>query len=301
MERKPAWFRVGTLPTGPKASRILGIIARRGLHTVCTSAACPNRGACFAEGTATFMILGDVCTRACRFCNVKTGVPPPVDALEPERVAEAAAEMGLRFVVITSVTRDDLDDQGAGAFAETIAAVKKRIPGVGVEVLTPDFYGRRALIETVLEAQPDVFNHNIETVERLTPSVRTRASYSNSLKVLETARKLSRGIPIKSGLMVGLGENRGELLTTFRDLASVGVERLTIGQYLRPTMKHLPVERYYSPEEFDELAEEARAAGVKGVLSGPLVRSSYHAGTFLVTSAGAVERQKRGGNSDSIG
>jgi len=299
MERKPAWFRVDTLPTGPKASRTLGIIARRGLHTVCTSAACPNRGTCFAEDTATFMILGDVCTRACRFCNIKTGVPLPVDVLEPERVAGAAEEMGLRFVVITSVTRDDLEDQGAGAFSETIAAVKKLIPGVGVEVLTPDFDGRRELIETVLEAQPDVFNHNVETVERLTPSVRARASYSNSLKVLETAKKLAPGIPTKSGLMVGLGENQDELLTTFRDLASVGVERLTIGQYLRPTMKHLAVERYYSPEEFDELAEEAGVAGVKAVLSGPLVRSSYHAGSFLETSFRAVEGQK-GGNNDSV-
>jgi len=226
------------------------------------------------------MILGDVCTRACRFCNIATGRPEPPDEAEAERVAEAAEKMGLRFVVVTSVARDDLPDEGAGAFAATIRAVRRRLAGAKVEVLTPDFGGREECLATVLEAGPDVFNHNVETVERLTPSVRAKATYRRSLEVLRAARRMAPQIPTKSGLMVGLGETREELLRAFDDLAAAGVERLTVGQYLQPTRRHHPVIRYYEPGEFEDLKRAAKAAGIRAVLSGPLVRSSYHAGTM---------------------
>jgi lipoic acid synthetase len=270
-DRKPSWFKINRLAVGEKASSVLRA----------TSAACPNKGACFAEGTATFMILGDVCTRACRFCNIATGRPLREDVGEAERLAEAAASMDLRFVVVTSVCRDDLPDEGAAAFARTIEALKRRLPAVKVEVLVPDFSGREDCLRTVLMAGPHVFNHNLETVERLTPKIRTKAKYNRSLDVIRKVRNLAPDLPRKSGLMVGLGESREELQKTFRDLAEAGVERLTIGQYLRPTLKHHPVVRYYEPNEFAELAVEAKAAGIRAVLSGPLVRSSYHAGTFL--------------------
>lgn len=276
--RKPGWFQIRRLAVGEKASEVLRLIAENRLNTVCTSARCPNKGQCFAEGTATFMILGEVCTRACRFCDVRTGRPAPPDAEEPARVAEAARRLALRYVVVTSVARDDLEDQGAFAFARTLAALKAALPAARVEVLTPDFGGREDLLETVLAAGPHVFNHNVETVERLTPKIRARATYRRSLALLAAARRLHPEIPTKSGLMVGLGESREELRGAFTDLAEAGVERLTIGQYLRPTLRHHPVVRYYSPEEFGELADEARAAGIRAVLSGPLVRSSYHAG-----------------------
>ncbi|MEW6757925.1 MAG: lipoyl synthase [Acidobacteriota bacterium] len=278
--RKPDWFKIRRLAVGEKASAVMGEIARNGLRTVCSSAACPNKGACFAEGTATFMILGDVCTRACRFCNIATGRPGPPDEAEAERVAEAAEKMGLRFVVVTSVARDDLPDEGAVAFAETIRAVRRRLTGAKVEVLTPDFSGREECLATVLGAGPDVFNHNVETVERLTPSVRAKATYRRSLEVLRAARRMAPQIPTKSGLMVGLGETREELLRAFDDLAGAGVERLTVGQYLQPTRRHHPVIRYYEPVEFEDIKRAAKAAGIRAVLSGPLVRSSYHAGTM---------------------
>jgi lipoic acid synthetase len=278
--KKPDWLRTPRLPVGDRASTVLRAIAEHRLNTVCTSAACPNKGACFAEGTATFMILGTVCTRSCGFCNVGAGNPAPPDPEEPRRVAESARLLGLSYVVVTSVTRDDLPDEGARAFAETVAALRESIEGVRVEVLTPDFSGRRECIGRVLEAGPHVFNHNVETVERLTPVVRSGAGYRRSLGVLESAGALAPGTPTKSGLMVGLGETRAELVQAFGDLASAGVQRLTVGQYLQPTRRHLPVARYYEPEEFAELAAEARAAGIGGVLSGPLVRSSYHAGAF---------------------
>ena len=278
--RKPNWFKINRLAVGERASSVLQTIARNDLHTVCTSARCPNKGSCFAEGTATFMILGDVCTRACRFCDIATGRPGAEDLLEAERLANAAAAMGLRFVVVTSVCRDDLPDEGAGAFARTITALKARIPSVRIEVLTPDFSGRRECLRTVLDAAPDVFNHNLETVERLTPRIRSKARYNRSLEVLSAARDMAPGIPTKSGLMVGLGESRDELVQAFRDLAGAGVQRLTLGQYLQPSRRHHPVIRYYEPQEFQELAAEAKAAGIRAVLSGPLVRSSYHAGTF---------------------
>lgn len=276
--RKPEWLQIRRLPVGREASEVLGAIARNDLRTVCTSASCPNKGTCFAEGTATFMILGEVCTRACSFCNVATGRPEGAAPKEPERVANAAAAMGLRYVVVTSVCRDDLADEGASAFAATIRAVKERLPMARVEVLVPDFSGREECLAEVLAARPDVFNHNIETVERLTPRVRTKARYRRSLDVLARAHELAPGIPTKSGLMVGLGEERAELLAAFGDVAAAGVERLTIGQYLQPSLKHHQVDRYYPPSEFAALADEARRAGISAVLAGPLVRSSYHAG-----------------------
>lgn len=283
-QRKPNWFKINRLAVGEQASRVLGVIAEHDLHTVCTSAACPNKGTCFAEGTATFMILGNVCTRACRFCNIATGRPGAQDLSEGDRLADAAAKMGLRFVVVTSVCRDDLPDEGAGAFARTLTALRDRIPGVRVEVLTPDFSGREDCLATVLTAGPHVFNHNLETVERLTPKIRTKARYKRSLGVLDRVRHLAPDIPTKSGLMVGLGETRDEVRASFRDLAAAGIQRLTIGQYLQPTRHHHPVVRYYEPEEFAEMREEARAAGIAAVLSGPLVRSSYHAGEFVGAS-----------------
>lgn len=283
--RKPDWFRVRRLPVGGQASAVLGILSRNGLKTVCTSAGCPNKGACFAEGTATFLLLGDTCTRSCAFCNIAAGVPAPPDPTEPERVALAAAEMGLRFVVLTSVTRDDLPDRGAGVFAATVRAVRSHLPEAGVEVLTPDFSGREELLATVLEAGPTVFNHNLETVRRLTGAIRSGADYDRSLTLLDLSRRQAPEIPTKSGLMVGLGETREELRRAFTDLAGAGVGRLTLGQYLQPSRRHHPVVRYYPPDEFDEMAQEARSAGIPAVLSGPLVRSSYHAG--VMASAGA--------------
>jgi len=279
--RKPPWFKINRLAVGEKASSVLNTIAENGLHTVCTSAACPNKGTCFAEGTATFMILGDVCTRACRFCNIKTGRPGGEDLQEADRLADAAAQMELRFVVVTSVCRDDLADEGAAAFARTITALRRKIPHVRVEVLTPDFSGREDCLRTVLSAGPHVFNHNLETVERLTARIRTKAQYHRSLSVLEAVREIEPDLPTKSGLMVGLGETREEMGATFADLAGAGIQRLTIGQYLQPTRHHHPVVRYYEPEEFVEMREEAKAAGIPAVLSGPLVRSSYHAGEFV--------------------
>ena len=278
--RKPAWFSRGRLAVGEPASSVLEIIARENLHTVCSSAACPNKGACFAGGTATFLILGDICTRSCGFCNITAGRPLPPDPGEPSRVARAARSLGLKYVVVTSVTRDDLPDGGSSVFARTIEAVRAELPGTRVEVLVPDFSGRRQDLETVLRARPDVFNHNLETVERLTPAVRSGADYQRSLDLLSAASSISPATPSKSGLMVGLGESVEELAGCFADLAGAGVRRLTIGQYLQPSRRHLPVRRYYSPEEFDELAERARAAGIRSVLSGPLVRSSYMAGTM---------------------
>ncbi len=277
---KPEWFRIRRLATGPRASRVLNTIAANHLHTVCSSAACPNKGTCFEEGTATFLILGNVCTRACAFCNIGHGAPLPLDSDEPRRVAEAARLMNLSYVVVTSVTRDDLPDEGSKAFAATIRAIRKDLPNAGIEVLVPDFSGREDCLRTVLEARPDVFNHNLETVERITPDIRSKARYRRSLEVLASARRIAPEIPTKSGLMVGLGESRDDLGEAFKDLSSAGVGRLTIGQYLQPTRDHLPVVRFYTPSEFDELADEARSAGIPAVLSGPLVRSSYHAGSL---------------------
>ena len=272
--------RTGLLGPGDELKRRL----RRGrLVTVCEEARCPNLGECFSHGTATFMLLGDHCTRRCQFCSVATGKAAAVDPLEPHRVAQAAADLELRYVVVTSVARDDLEDEGAGQFVATIAALKSKIDGIGVEVLTPDFNGRVELIHSVVDARPEVFSHNVETVERITASVRGRARYDRSLRVLAEAvahagsQPVAGRVRVKTGLMVGLGETRAELGRTLADIRATGCSMLTVGQYLRPTREQAEVARYLDPREFDEIAEEARALGFEEVASGPLVRSSYRA------------------------
>jgi len=257
------------------------IIARGGLNTVCTAAKCPNKHECFSRGTATFMILGGICTRNCAFCNVQTGKPLPPDPDEPRRVASAAAELKLRHVVVTSVTRDDLQDGGAGFFAATINAVRIALPEATVEVLTPDFQGCTNDVATVLDAAPDVFNHNLETVERLQGSIRTRANYSRSLDVLRFASGWRPKLTVKSGLMAGLGETDDELFVSMRDLLEAGCESLTIGQYLAPSKTHAHVDRFVEPSMFEEYGRRATAMGFKAVASGPLVRSSYMADKML--------------------
>lgn len=253
------------------------LLRRHGISTVCEEARCPNRGVCFAQPTAAFMILGDRCTRHCGFCSVSSGPPGPVDADEPQRVAAAAAEMALTYVVITSVTRDDLTDGGAGHFAGTVREVRNRLPAAGIEVLTPDFRGDAAALKIVLDSGPDIFNHNIETIERLYPTVRPVAHYRRSLSVLEQAKKIMPGIPTKSGLMLGLGETSAEVRYLLQDLRSVGCNFLTIGQYLRPARKNLPVVEYVRPEIFEELRTTALGMGFNYVASAPLVRSSMNA------------------------
>jgi lipoic acid synthetase len=270
------------LSQGPHFNGLKRLMREQGLHTICEEAACPNIGECWGEfRTASFLLLGDVCTRNCGFCDVKTGRPGAVDWGEPKRLAEAVARLGLRHVVITSVTRDDLDDGGAAIFAATITQLKRRDQALGVEVLIPDFRGNWQALETVMRAGPDILNHNIETVPRLYARVRPRAIYTQSLELLRRARELSPRTPTKSGLMVGLGETRDELLRVFEDLRQHQVDVLTVGQYLRPTLHHLPVERYVRPEEFDELKLVAKQLGFRHVESGPMVRSSYHAHSQL--------------------
>jgi lipoic acid synthetase len=260
------------------------------LHTVCQSARCPNLNECWSRKAATFMIMGDICTRTCRFCTVPKGKPLALDEREPEHVAEAAASLGLRHVVVTSVDRDDLPDQGAGHFADTIRALRARLPEAVIEVLTPDFRGEGGLVDVVSDAAPDIFNHNLETVPRLYARVRPGAGYRRSLDLLARVKARHPRQFTKSGLMLGLGEEREELLDVLRDLRSVGVDVLTLGQYLRPSLAQLPVERFVPPEEFDDLAREARALGFLSVASGPFVRSSYNAAEVyaaLGTSSGA--------------
>ena len=247
------------------------------LNTVCQSAKCPNRGECFSSGTATFLIMGDACTRGCRFCAVETRVPGPLDAGEPRRVAEAAARMGLRHVVITSVTRDDVADGGAAHFAETIGAVREAVPGVAIEVLTSDFAGREASVDVVAAAGPDVYNHNLETVPRLYAEVRPGAEYRRSLRVLERVHETAPAMPTKSGVMLGLGETPDEVREVMKDLLGHGVSMLTLGQYLRPSAAHLPVAEFVEPAVFAQLARDAYALGFSAVASAPFVRSSYHA------------------------
>jgi lipoic acid synthetase len=274
--------RTGVLSAGDDLKRLL---RRAKLVTVCEEARCPNLGECFSHGTATFMLLGDHCTRRCSFCSVATGRGAGVDPLEPHRVAQAAADLGLRYVVVTSVARDDLADEGAGQFVATVAALERKLPGVGVEVLTPDFSGRRELVEAVVDARPQVFSHNVETVERLTPEVRGRARYARSLEVLAMGAKRARELAtaegarilIKTGVMVGLGETRAELSRTLSDARAAGCELLAVGQYLRPTRAQREVARYVEPQEFEEIAAEARSLGFREVAAGPLVRSSYRA------------------------
>jgi len=272
---RPPWIRAKA-PQGPVYERLRGLMRGLELHTVCEEARCPNLGECWSRGTATFMILGEVCTRACGFCAVETGLPGrPPDADEPRRVADAVARMGLRHAVVTSVNRDDEPDGGAGIFAATLREVRARVPGCAVEVLIPDFKGRWDALQVVLDARPDVLNHNVETVPRLYRQVRPGASFPRSLELLQ--RSKDAGLLTKSGVMVGLGEERAEIEETIRAIRSSGTDILTVGQYLRPSLRHLPVLRYYTPGEFEELRGFALALGFAHVESGPLVRSSYHA------------------------
>ncbi len=274
--RKPPWLRI-PLPLSENVARARRDLDRFGLHTVCREARCPNRAECFSRGNATFLILGDVCSRNCGFCAVKSGTPTPPDPGEPERVARAAASMGLRHVVVTSVTRDDLPDGGAGLFAETIRQVRCRVPGSTVEVLIPDFCGSDRALAEVMAQRPEILNHNVETVARLYPRVRSQARYARSMDLLRKARNLAPGTQTKSGFMVGLGETRDELRQLMAHLREAGCRILTIGQYLCPGKECLPVERYYPPEEFVSLKEEGLALGFRWVESGPRVRSSYRA------------------------
>ena len=275
-ERKPPWLRV-RLSNSAAVAETRRLMRRLDLHTVCEEAACPNLGECWANKHATVMILGSVCTRACAFCNVDTGTPDAVDESEPEHLAEAIRELGLEHVVITSVDRDDLPDGGAGHFALCIAALRERAPDTTIEVLTPDFRRKDGALETVVDARPDVFNHNCETVPRLYRRIRPGASYEHSVALLARAKHLDPSLFTKSGIMVGLGEELGEVFSLMDDLRGADVDFLTIGQYLRPTLSHAPVERYVEPVEFEELAEAATARGFLGVSSTPLTRSSYHA------------------------
>jgi lipoic acid synthetase len=261
----------------PEVDRLRALVQDRQLHTVCQSAACPNLGECWARGTATFMIGGNVCTRRCGFCDVLTGGPAPLDPEEPEQVARAVAELGLRFAVVTCVARDDLADGGAGQMAATVRAIRRHSPDTGIEVLVSDYGGDEAALAGVLEAGPDVLNHNLETVERLQRRVRPAASYERSLGVLRRSGELHPGIPTKSGLMLGLGEADEEVEQALCDLHGAGVRLLTLGQYLRPSPEHLPLERWVTPAEFAAWAERARALGFSEVAAGPLVRSSYRA------------------------
>jgi lipoic acid synthetase len=273
---KPDWLKVRA-PGSSSYLRLKAIMRNLGLHTVCEEARCPNIGECWHHGTATFMILGDVCTRACSYCAVEHGRPAPLDAAEPERVARAIEALGLSYVVITSVDRDDLPDGGAAAFAETIRQTRSRLPGCRIEVLIPDFQGSEEALRTVLDAAPDVLNHNTETVPRLYRAARSGGRYPRTLELLARARTYAPHIATKTGLMVGLGETHDELAATFADLRGVDCQILTIGQYLRPTPAHAPMARYYHPDEFQALKALALDLGFVHVESGPLVRSSYHA------------------------
>ena len=287
-ERLPAWLR---RPVGQASEleAVQGVVKQQRLHTICEEGRCPNRAECYAAGTATFLLGGPICTRSCAFCQVDKGqAPAPLDTGEAERVAEAVASLQLSYVVLTAVARDDLADHGAGLFTAAMTAIRRRSPGVGIEVLTPDFWGghrdegeglaaQRQRLVAVLTAAPACFNHNLETVERLQGEVRRGATYRRSLGLLAAARDQAPTIPSKSGLMLGLGESRQEVLQALRDLRSVDCQRLTLGQYLRPSLAHIPVARYWTPAEFEELGVAARELGFAQVRSGPLVRSSYHA------------------------
>ena len=272
----PPWIKV-KVTEGESFKELKALVAQRNLHTVCEEARCPNIFDCWSRRTATFMILGDVCTRACRFCAVTSGRPAELDIGEPLRVAESVAQLGLRHAVITSVDRDDLADGGAGIFARTIRAIRRRSPETTVEVLTPDFQGDLDAVQTVAEAKPDIFNHNTETVPRLYARIRPKAVYANSLALLRHVKQLTPSMVTKSGLMVGLGETEDELLDVFRNMRAHNIDVLTVGQYLRPSKKHAEVARYYRPEEFAHLKQLALQMGFGHVEAGPLVRSSYHA------------------------
>jgi len=280
--RRPPWLKVRA-PWGDNYQRLQHLMRHQALHTVCEEARCPNIGECWGHGTATFLILGDICTRRCGFCAIKTGRPQGLDLLEPERVARAIQRMGLKHAVITSVNRDELPDGGAAIFAQTIRRAKELSPGLSVEVLIPDFKGDRKALQTVMDAKPEILNHNVETVPRLYRRVRPQANYERSLRIIQWAKEMDPSVLTKSGMMVGLGETWDEILQVMDDLVAHNCDILTIGQYLRPTEKHLPIMRYYTPEEFERLREEGLARGFQWVESGPLVRSSYRAEQQVAT------------------
>jgi lipoic acid synthetase len=275
-DRKPPWLKVQA-PGGSNYLRLKNLMRELDLHTVCEEAHCPNVGECWQHGTATFMILGDVCTRNCAYGAVAHGRPPKFDPAEPERVGEAAAKMSLQHVVLTSVDRDDLPDFGAWAFAETIRQIHARVPGCSVEVLVPDFQGRESSIRTVLEAEPEIYNHNTETVPRLYKKCRPGGRYARVMEIFRTSKRIAPNIPTKTGIILGMGETIEEVLATMRDLREVDVDILTLGQYLRPSADHIPIDRYVTPDEFALLKREGMAMGFRHVEAGPLVRSSYHA------------------------
>lgn len=277
--RKPEWLKI-KLPRGFKTSQVVGLLNEKHLHTICSSGMCPNRADCWGRGTATFMIGGNICTRNCRFCNVATGRPLPIDRKEILDIVESVKSLGLKHIVITSVDRDDLPDLGASHWADMIRTLKKECPGVTMEVLIPDFQGREELIQIVIDEHPDVISHNLETVRRLTPSVRCSATYDKSLRVI---RQIARsGIRSKSGIMLGLGETREEIIQTMKDLRDVGCEVMTIGQYLQPTASHYPVQDYIHPDVFEEYRQEGLRQGFRHIESSPMVRSSYHAETHVL-------------------
>lgn len=281
----PPWLRP-TLGKASELSTVQRIIKQRGIHTICEEGRCPNRGECYANHTATFLLMGPTCTRACGFCQVDKGhAPMALDPEEPEKVAESVALLGLRYVVLTAVARDDLPDKGAGWFVKTMAAIRDRTPGTAIEVLTPDFWGgedaaqqQQQRVTTVVQARPACYNHNVETVARLQGPVRRGGRYDRSLAVLAQVKAVDPTMPTKSGLMLGHGETEAEILATLADLRAVGCDRVTLGQYMQPSLAHLPVQKYWTPAEFEALGQQARAMGFAHVRSGPLVRSSYHAG-----------------------
>tara|TARA_B100000900_G_scaffold366250_1_gene342025 strand:- start:4515 stop:5396 length:882 start_codon:yes stop_codon:yes gene_type:complete len=287
--RKPDWLRA-KLPSGSAYSAVRKMVDENRLHTVCQSAQCPNMGECWSRGTATVMILGNICTRSCNFCAIQTGRPTELDLGEPARVADAVAKMNLRHCVITSVTRDELKDGGASVWAATIRAIRYRNPGTAIEVLTPDFRGKLDQIDTVLAAEPDIFNHNVETVERLQKPVRVQARYDRSLEVLRHAA--DQGHVTKSGIMLGLGETKPEIARTLKDMRATGIKIVTLGQYLQPSSRHLPVDRWVTPEEFGDWKEFGHGIGFDFVESGPLVRSSYHADEQSSAFTGIDELRK---------
>jgi lipoic acid synthetase len=289
IERKPEWIKTKA-KMGPNYSGLRSLVSREGLHTVCQEAACPNIFECWEDREATFLIGGDICTRRCDFCNIDTGKPRPLDRDEPRRVAQSVLDMELRYATVTGVARDDLEDEGAWLYAETIRKIHELVPGCGVEMLAPDFSAKENLLEIVFESQPEVFAHNVETVPRIFKRIRPAFNYDRSLKVLSAAR--SYGLVTKSNLILGLGETREEISTALREMHSAGCELITITQYLRPTKSHHPVERWVKPEEFVELAREAREIGFAGVMSGPLVRSSYRAGKLYQEAMAARAERK---------
>jgi len=279
-QRLPHWF-LKSPPQGRHLLEVSRTLSRLKLHTVCQSAQCPNLGECFSKGTATFMIMGNICTRDCRFCAVASGIPGPLDSTEPARIARAAKELGLSHVVVTSVTRDDLPDGGANHFAQTIAAIREIDQNATVEVLVPDFGGSQEAIKVIVSVRPDVFNHNLETVPRLYKKVRPKANYHRSLDILKVVKELDKDILTKSGMMLGLGETEEELIAVMEDLRNVECDLLTLGQYLTPSENHLPVARFITPEEFEDIAAKGKEMGFRGIASAPLVRSSYRAEELL--------------------